>query len=87
MKSLRYFLLAILGITGLCIIWYLFQFPYAFAPFINPLLMMLIPLALGIFLARRLGGSWRLYGLGAATFIGSQVAHIPFNIWTLNPIT
>ena len=56
MKNLRYFLMAILGLTGLCIIWYLTQFPYTIAPFISPILMMLFGLAAGVLVARLLKG-------------------------------
>jgi uncharacterized membrane protein YhfC len=30
--------------------------------------------------------SWGLFGVGAVTFIGSQVLHIPFNGYVLNPL-
>jgi uncharacterized membrane protein YhfC len=53
--------------------------------FVNPLLMITMPLALGVILARRLGVEWRLFGIGAATFVGSQVVHLPFNVWALRP--
>jgi uncharacterized membrane protein YhfC len=46
---------------------------------INPLLMIALPIVLGVVLARRLGVSWRLFGVGAVTFVGSQVVHIPLN--------
>jgi len=46
---------------------------------LNPLLMLGLPVLLGLFLARRLGLPWRLYFIGAATFIGSQVVHLPLN--------
>jgi uncharacterized membrane protein YhfC len=41
--------------------------------------MLVLPILLGLFLARRLGVPWRLYFIGAATFIGSQVVHLPMN--------
>lgn len=47
---------------------------------LNPLLMIAMPIALGIFLARRLGQPWRLFLIGAATFIASQVVHLPLNL-------
>lgn len=47
---------------------------------LNPLLMLGLPVLLGLFLARRLGLPWRLFLVGAATFIGSQVVHLPLNI-------
>ncbi len=53
---------------------------------LNALLMLGLPLALGAFLARRLRVEWRLYAVGAATFVASQAAHIPFNAWVLGPI-
>ncbi len=45
---------------------------------LNSVIMILLPIGLGIWLARRLGTSWSLFFAGAATFIGSQVLHIPF---------
>jgi uncharacterized membrane protein YhfC len=39
--------------------------------------MLFLPVGLGMFLAERLGTSWRLFGIGALTFIGSQAVHIP----------
>jgi len=47
---------------------------------INPLLMIALPLALGVWLARRLGTPWRLFFVGAGTFVLSQVVHIPLNL-------
>ncbi|MEW6715977.1 MAG: YhfC family glutamic-type intramembrane protease [Chloroflexota bacterium] len=57
-----------------------------FVRFLNPLLMMAIPLGLGVFLARRSGLAWRLFGIGCVTFIVSQVFHLLFNSWVLSPI-
>jgi uncharacterized membrane protein YhfC len=50
------------------------------AYFVNPLLMLALPIVLGLVFARRLGTPWRLAFIGAATFIGSQVVHIPLNL-------
>lgn len=36
---------------------------------INALLMIGMPILLGVFIARRLNQSWKLFGIGAATFI------------------
>ena len=44
------------------------------------LLMVGLPIALGIYLTRRFRLGWRLWWIGAATFVLSQVGHIPFNI-------
>ncbi len=53
---------------------------------LNALFMIAMPLALGVYLYHRLGTEWRLFGIGAVTFIASQVFHIPFNAWVLNPV-
>jgi uncharacterized membrane protein YhfC len=53
---------------------------------LTALLMIAMPLALGIYLNRKLEGTWRLFGIGALTFVVSQVLHIPFNFWVLNPL-
>jgi len=57
-----------------------------FVRLLNPLLMILGPLVLGVFLVRRWKLGWRLFFLGGATFMGSQVLHIPFNQFVLLPI-
>jgi uncharacterized membrane protein YhfC len=53
---------------------------------LNALWMILGPLVLGVFLVRRWRLGWRLFFLGAATFVGSQVLHIPFNQFILLPV-
>jgi len=53
--------------------------------FLNPLLMILLGLGVGVIVARRARDPWRLYAVGAWTFVLSQVFHIPFNSWVLNP--
>ncbi|MFC1996255.1 YhfC family intramembrane metalloprotease [Chloroflexota bacterium] len=53
---------------------------------LNALLMIAMPLALGIYLYRKLGAEWRLFGVGAVTFVASQVFHIPFNMLVLDPL-
>ena len=53
---------------------------------LNALLMVAIPLVLGVGLTRKFAVGWRLFGIGALTFIASQVFHIPFNTWVLNPL-
>src|ERR1019366_7534878 len=40
-------------------------------------LMLALPLGLWWALRRRAGASWRLIGVGALTFVASQVVHIP----------
>jgi len=46
---------------------------------VNFLLMIIMPFILGGWIARTRGASWRLFGMGAVTFVASQVLHIPFN--------
>ncbi len=52
---------------------------YYFLYSLNVLLMLALPLALGAIIARRRSVGWALFGIGAATFVGSQLLHLPFN--------
>jgi uncharacterized membrane protein YhfC len=56
-----------------------------FVRVINAFLMVALPLALGVFLVNWLKVEWKIFGIGAAVFVASQVFHIPFNIWVLSP--
>jgi uncharacterized membrane protein YhfC len=47
--------------------------------FLNGFLMIVLPIGLAVYLTRKFGLNWRLFWIGAATFIVSQVLHIPFN--------
>ena len=47
--------------------------------FLNAVLMIGLAIVLGVFLARRYQVPARLWWIGAATFVLSQVGHIPFN--------
>lgn len=47
---------------------------------LNGLLMVAMPIALGFILARKFRLGWRLWWIGAVTFVLSQIGHIPFNI-------
>ncbi|HEY69717.1 MAG TPA: YhfC family intramembrane metalloprotease [Anaerolineae bacterium] len=58
----------------------------SFVRLLNALLMIAIPLILAPWFIRRMRVSWRLFAIGAVTFIASQVLHIPFNLWILNPL-
>ncbi len=53
---------------------------------LSPLLMIALPLAGGVWLVRRWRLDWAIFGLGAVTFIVSQVFHVPFNHFLLNPL-
>lgn len=46
---------------------------------LNVLLMFVLPLTLATVIARRRRVGWALFGIGAATFVGSQLFHLPFN--------
>ena len=49
--------------------------------FINGFLMIAMPISLAIFITRKFSLQWRLFWVGAGTFIFSQVLHIPFNAY------
>lgn len=51
----------------------------------NSFLMIGMPLVLGVVLVRWLKVEWKIFGMGAVVFIGSQVLHVPFNFWILSP--
>jgi uncharacterized membrane protein YhfC len=46
---------------------------------LNFLLMIVMPLWFGRWIARRRNAGWRLFAVGAGAFVLSQVAHLPFN--------
>ena len=46
---------------------------------INGMVMVAAPICLTIYLTRKLKQGWQLFWIGGATFIFSQVLHIPFN--------
>lgn len=46
--------------------------------------MLLLPVALAILLRRRYVVPWYLFCVGMATFVGSQIFHIPLNEWLAN---
>jgi uncharacterized membrane protein YhfC len=50
---------------------------------LNALLMILWPFLIGHYLSRRQRLNWGLSLFGAATFLLSQLAHLPFNRWVL----
>jgi len=54
--------------------------------FLNGFLMIALPIVLGIYLINKFQVSWKLWLIGASTFIISQIFHIPFNTYLLNPL-
>ncbi len=50
------------------------------------LLEILVPLALGYWIVKKFGLSWRVFGLGALFFIVVQVFHVPLVILTQTPL-
>jgi uncharacterized membrane protein YhfC len=53
---------------------------------LDGLLMIAMPIALGIYLTRKFELYGRLWWIGAAVFVLSQVGHIPFNAYVVNPL-
>ena len=53
---------------------------------LNAGLMIALGLALGAWLARRRKLPWGLFGIGATTFVASQIGHIPFNALVLSRV-
>jgi uncharacterized membrane protein YhfC len=53
---------------------------------LNFIIMMALPIGLAIYLARRYKAGWGLFGIGVGSFVVSQVFHIPFNRWVLEPV-
>jgi uncharacterized membrane protein YhfC len=53
---------------------------------LSALIMIALPLGVGLYLFRRWTVSWGLALVGAAIFLLSQAAHIPFNTAVLNPV-
>jgi uncharacterized membrane protein YhfC len=53
---------------------------------LNIFLLFAIPIALGIYLTRKFKLDRRLWWIGAAVYVLSQVVHIPFNAYVVNPL-
>lgn len=51
----------------------------------SALLITTLAIGLGVIITRQFRTSWRFYWVGAVVFIASQILHIPFNIWGLQP--
>lgn len=85
MKRFRTFLLFFLGLAAVYLTAMISGIPLAFFPALSTLLILLLPLLTGGWFARRFQLGWGLFGAGVLTFIASQVLHIPFNAYLLNP--
>ena len=57
-----------------------------FIRILNSLLMLALPLALAVFLVRRLRLSWHIFLIGAGTFVGAEIFAIPFGRVLLQPV-
>jgi uncharacterized membrane protein YhfC len=53
---------------------------------LNGLLAIAIPIALAVYLTRKFELTWRLWWIGAAVFILSQVGHLPFDTYIVTPL-
>jgi len=53
---------------------------------LDGLLMIAMPIALGIYLTRKFQLYGQLWWIGAGVFVLSQVGHIPFNAYVVNPL-
>jgi uncharacterized membrane protein YhfC len=54
--------------------------------FLNGILMIAIPISLGIYLTSKFRLGWKIWLVGGAAFVVSQLFHLPFNLTLLNPI-
>lgn len=85
MKRFRTFVLILLGLAAVYFVAVASGIPQAFFPALSALFTLLFPLLIGGWFARRFRLGWGLFGAGVLTFIASQVFHIPFNLYLLNP--
>jgi uncharacterized membrane protein YhfC len=86
MKRFRTILLIIITLAAIYLTALFSGIPAAFFPALSALLIIVLPLLLGAWFVRRFQLGWGLFGAGALTFIASQVLHIPFNSFLLNPL-
>ena len=86
MKFRRYTFLFFLLLISALILFTLGSQAEKIAPFLNALLMMGLPIVVGLWISKKLSVDLALFGVGAVTFIASQLFHIPFNSWILAPL-
>ena len=51
---------------------------------LSVLVTILLPVAAAVWLRRRVAVPWWLFCVGIATFVGSQIYHIPLNHWLMD---
>ncbi|MEA2008309.1 MAG: YhfC family glutamic-type intramembrane protease [Chloroflexota bacterium] len=52
---------------------------------LNALIMLAVPVFGALIFVKQTKIGWRLFGIGAVTFLAAQLFHIPFNIFCLSP--
>lgn len=85
MKLTKRTSLALALIVCLGLVLGLIASPTAFAAFLNALVMLAAPFALGIVLARKYKLDWGIYAAGAATWVVTLIFHLLFNNYVLSP--
>lgn len=85
MKFFRYAIMAIAVFILGATLYYLGTNLDAMPPFLSGMLMMFLPIALAVWLIRKFKTRWGIFFIGTGTFVLSQVFHIPFNYYLLNP--
>jgi uncharacterized membrane protein YhfC len=86
MKHLRTILLVLFTLAAVYLTAVISGIPHAFFPALSALFILVLPFVLGGWFSRRFRLGWGLFGAGVLTFIASQVLHIPFNLYVLNPL-
>jgi uncharacterized membrane protein YhfC len=86
MKTKRTFPFIALGSVAIIITLTWVLYPDTVPAFMNVVLMLVIPLAIGALIFNRTKADWSIFGIGALTFVASQVLHIPFNSYILDPL-
>lgn len=85
MKTKKAFLLFSTSVISVVLIALWIYDPIITPAFLNAVLMFVIPLSIGALIFSKTKADWSLFGIGAVTFVASQVLHIPFNSYVLEP--
>jgi uncharacterized membrane protein YhfC len=86
MKRFCTFLLVLLALAAIYLTALISGVPQGFFPALSAIFILTLPFLLGGWFAGHFRLGWGLFGVGALTFIASQVLHIPFNTYLLNPL-